>query len=154
MIRTNNNKNLTKRLRPIRFNIGDSPNNKETSNIETEALTYTEELENMIDSAGLYCERIPKVKLPTNKEVFENGKIVDDWPCDMNAQDGTQESNGGIENVITYKGKIYNVITSWYINDEQPKHIYRANEPADVVGIDYMENKDVLSKLKEEGLLS
>jgi len=57
LIRENDDESLMMQLTSVFFRVGDNPNNKETTGTEAEALTYTEALEDMIDSAGMYCER-------------------------------------------------------------------------------------------------
>ena len=49
----------------------------------------------------------------TNKEVIEQGKIVQTYPIDHNPFTGEQESNGGIENLIVCENLVYSVLTDF-----------------------------------------
>lgn len=49
----------------------------------------------------------------TNKEVLQNGNLIQDYPIDQNPFTGEQESNGGIENLIIYNDKVYSVLTDF-----------------------------------------
>jgi hypothetical protein len=49
----------------------------------------------------------------TNKEVLEQGKLVQNYPIDQNPFTGEQESNGGVENFLIYDNKVYTVLTDF-----------------------------------------
>lgn len=49
----------------------------------------------------------------TNKEVLQNGNVVQDYPIDQNPFTGEQESNGGIENLVVYGNIVYSVLTDF-----------------------------------------
>lgn len=49
----------------------------------------------------------------TNQFVYDNGEVVDSYPCDIDPVTGETESNGGVEHIVQYKDKFYAVITSW-----------------------------------------
>lgn len=49
----------------------------------------------------------------TNKQVFEEGKLVQHYPIDQNPHTGEQESNGGVENLVVYNQKVYSVLTDF-----------------------------------------
>jgi hypothetical protein len=49
----------------------------------------------------------------TNKQVFEQGKLVQDYPIDYNPFTGEQESNGGVENLVIFDQKVYSVLTDF-----------------------------------------
>lgn len=49
----------------------------------------------------------------TNKDVIEQGKIVQHYSIDYNPFTGEQESNGGVENLVMYDHKIYSVLTDF-----------------------------------------
>ena len=67
----------------------------------------------------------------TNKEVFEKGEMIENYPCDEDL-DGGIKSNGSIENIILYEGKKFCVITDWDGN------VHKANEKAlEVIQDDY-----------------
>lgn len=61
---------------------------------------------------------------PPAQEVMEHGRPVADWPCDTN-EAGETESNGSIEQIIRYKGKLYSLLISW--DDEEPFQISRVD---------------------------
>ena len=49
----------------------------------------------------------------TNKQIFNQGKLVEHYPIDQNPFTGQQESNGGIENLLVYNGTVYSVLTDF-----------------------------------------
>jgi hypothetical protein len=49
----------------------------------------------------------------TNKQVFEQGRIVQHYPIDQNPMTGEPESNGGVENLVIYDNKVYSVLTDF-----------------------------------------
>jgi len=49
----------------------------------------------------------------TNKEVYEMGKLVQDYPIDENPFTGEQETNGGVENILIYDNKVFSVLTDF-----------------------------------------
>jgi len=49
----------------------------------------------------------------TNKQVLEQGKLVQDYPIDYNPFTGEKESNGGVENLVIYDNKVYSVLTDF-----------------------------------------
>ena len=49
----------------------------------------------------------------TNKQVFENGKLVQNYPIDHNPFTGEQETNGGVENLLIFDHKVYSVVTDF-----------------------------------------
>lgn len=49
----------------------------------------------------------------TNQDVFLNGDKITDWACDVDPDTGEHEPNGGVENLIEYKGGLYLIISSW-----------------------------------------
>lgn len=49
----------------------------------------------------------------TNKEVIEQGKLVQHYPIDRNPFTGKEETNGGVENLVIYDQKIYSVLTDF-----------------------------------------
>lgn len=49
----------------------------------------------------------------TNKQVFEEGRLVQHYPIDQNPHTGEQESNGGVENLVVYNQKVYSVLTDF-----------------------------------------
>jgi hypothetical protein len=49
----------------------------------------------------------------TNKQVFEQGKLVQHYPIDHNPFTGEQESNGGVENLVIFDHKVYSVLTDF-----------------------------------------
>jgi hypothetical protein len=49
----------------------------------------------------------------TNKQVLEQGKLVQDYPIDHNPFTGQDETNGGMENLVIYDGKVYSVLTDF-----------------------------------------
>lgn len=53
--------------------------------------------------------------MATNKEVFDNGDVLEHYPCDVDENKEIQP-NGSIENVVLYKGKKYYIITDWENN--------------------------------------
>lgn len=53
--------------------------------------------------------------MPTNKEIFENGSVLEHYPCDVN-EDKEIQSNGSIENIVEYEGKKYYIITDYENN--------------------------------------
>jgi hypothetical protein len=53
------------------------------------------------------------MKLPTNREVWENGEVLDDWACDLDVETGEASSNGAVEYKMLYNGKVYFVATDW-----------------------------------------
>lgn len=57
--------------------------------------------------------------MATNKQVYENGEMIINYPCDEDL-DGGIKSNGSIENLISYEGKTYCVITDWDNNVHLP----------------------------------
>lgn len=67
--------------------------------------------------------------MTTNKEVFENGSVLEHYPCDVD-DDGTLKSNASIEYVIEYKGRRYLVLTDWDNN------VRRANDTAHEINED------------------
>jgi hypothetical protein len=60
------------------------------------------------------CQRAGETTLlPTNREVFLHGEVLEDWPCDVNPETGERESNAGIECLMRYKDHTYCIITDW-----------------------------------------
>ena len=53
--------------------------------------------------------------MATNKEVFDNGDVLEHYPCDVDENKEIQP-NGSIENVVLYNGKKYYIITDWENN--------------------------------------
>ena len=49
----------------------------------------------------------------TNKQVLEQGKLVQDYPIDHNPFTGQDETNGGVENLVIYDNKVYSVLTDF-----------------------------------------
>ena len=49
----------------------------------------------------------------TNKELFEQGKLVQHYFIDHNPFTGEQETNGGVENLFIYDNKVYSVLTDF-----------------------------------------
>ena len=49
----------------------------------------------------------------TNKDVIEQGKIVQHYPIDHNPFTGSAEQNGGFENLVMYDNKIWSVLTDF-----------------------------------------
>jgi hypothetical protein len=49
----------------------------------------------------------------TNKQVLEQGKLVQHYPIDQNPFTGEQESNGGVENLVIFDHKVYSVLTDF-----------------------------------------
>ena len=49
----------------------------------------------------------------TNKDVIEQGKIVQHYSIDHNPFTGKEEENGGFENLVMYDNTIYSVLTDF-----------------------------------------
>jgi hypothetical protein len=49
----------------------------------------------------------------TNKQVLEQGELLEHYPIDHNPFTGEKESNGGVENLIIFDHKIYCVLTDF-----------------------------------------
>lgn len=49
----------------------------------------------------------------TNKDVIEQGKIVQHYSIDHNPFTGSAEQNGGFENLVMYDNTIYSVLTDF-----------------------------------------
>lgn len=69
--------------------------------------------------------------------VWEEGELLDHWSCDINWETEEMESNGGVENLIEYKGKFYLIVS-----DPMQETIGKPN--SDINEID-------LKELKKEG---
>lgn len=59
----------------------------------------------------------------TNKQILNEGEVVQHYPIDQNPFTGEQESNGGIENLVIYDNKVYSILTDFtgsiaYPNEE------------------------------------
>lgn len=82
----------------------------------------------------------------TNQEVYLNGDKITDWACDVNPETGEHEPNGGIENLIKYKSKLYLVISSWdggtiHRADSRAKKVNKLNiDPQDSVLFSVIDN--------------
>ena len=49
----------------------------------------------------------------TNKQVLEQGELLEQYPIDHNPFTGKKESNGGVENLIIFDHKIYSILTDF-----------------------------------------
>lgn len=49
----------------------------------------------------------------TNKQVFQEGNIIEHYPIDHNPFTGEKDSYGGFENLIIYGNKVYSVLTDF-----------------------------------------
>jgi len=49
----------------------------------------------------------------TNKEVYEMGELVLDYPIDVDPFTGDKETNGGVENILIYDNKVFSVLTDF-----------------------------------------
>lgn len=49
----------------------------------------------------------------TNKQLLEEGHVVQNYPIDQNPFTGQFESNGGVENLVIYGDKVYSVLTDF-----------------------------------------
>lgn len=49
----------------------------------------------------------------TNQQVFDEGEILQHCPVDINPFTGMMESNGGIEHLVSFEGKVYSILTDW-----------------------------------------
>jgi len=49
----------------------------------------------------------------TNKEVYEMGELVSDYPIDVDPFTGDEETNGGVENILIYDNKVFSVLTDF-----------------------------------------
>jgi len=75
------------------------------SHPKTDSLTKQEFTELMIPTK--------ETTMITNKQVLEQGKLVQDYPIDYNPFTGEQESNGGVENLLIFDNKVYSVLTDF-----------------------------------------
>ncbi len=89
----------------------------------------------------------------TNKQVFEQGKLVQHYSIDHNPFTGEQESNGGVENLLIFDHKVYSVLTDF------TGSIAGANEEATLVtddadgfmkGMFYIDEDDMDAALDAE----
>lgn len=53
------------------------------------------------------------MKLPDMQEVWDNGRHLGDWACDVAPGGGGVESSASIQHIIEYKGRWYSVLTTW-----------------------------------------
>lgn len=67
---------------------------------------------------------------PTNGEVMRQGTSIDDWPCDVGA-DGSMESNGSVEHIVEYEGRLYSVICDYNSNPRWPRKPASPTSPDD-----------------------
>ena len=90
----------------------------------------------------------------TNKDVIEQGKIVQHYSIDHNPFTGKEEENGGFENLVMYDHKIYSVYTDFTGSVADP------TGTPDVVTDDaegfmetmfFMDESDVEKIIEEEG---
>ena len=49
----------------------------------------------------------------TNKQILDEGQLIQDYPIDYNPFTGQSESNGGVENLVIYDNKVYSVLTDF-----------------------------------------
>lgn len=56
----------------------------------------------------------------TNKQVFEEGQIIEHYPMDINPFTGEMKSNGGIEYLIQIDNTVYSIQTDWDNNITDP----------------------------------
>jgi len=56
----------------------------------------------------------------TNKQVFEEGQIIEHYPMDINPSTGEMKSNGGIEYLIQIDNNVYSIQTDWDNNITDP----------------------------------
>ena len=61
----------------------------------------------------MYINKRKSDEMITNKDVIEQGKIVQHYPIDHNPFTGSAEQNGGFENLVMYDNKIWSVLTDF-----------------------------------------
>ena len=66
---------------------------------------------------------VPGIDREKALQIFEDGELLEKYPCDYNPLTEEMESNGGQEFVVAYQEQVYYFICDW---DDNPHELSRS----------------------------